>query len=184
MQPSRIPPRFQVFLAAPRLRRSPNADEASLGLVGSFLELEDYQAVVKLSRRFAAVYPKSTFLDSFQYSEALGRFHLGEYDRAIAVAEAIAAATYKDANGVVQPSPNRWQALYILGQIYDARRRPARAVAYYQRVADRFSDAADAVRDLTRKELKLPEVSVVRRPCHRRPQAAPHSVTTGFGATP
>jgi hypothetical protein len=54
--------------------------------------------------------------------------------------------------------------LYILGQIYDARRRPAQAVAYYQRVADRFSDAADAVRDLTRKELKLPEVSVVRPP--------------------
>ena len=103
---------------------------------------------MKLSRRFAELYPKSTFLDSFQYSEALGRFHLGEYDRAIAVAETIAAATYKDANGVDQPSPNKWQALYILGQIYDARRQPAKALAYYQQVADRFTDAAGAVKAL------------------------------------
>ena len=112
--------------------------------------------------RFAELYPKSTFLDSFQYSEALGRFHLGEYDRAIEVAEAIAAATYKDANGVDQPSPNKWQALYILGQIHDARRQPGEALAYYEQVADRFTDAAGAVKALTRKELKLPEVSVVR----------------------
>ena len=77
---------------------------------------------MRLSRRYAELYPKSTFQDSFQYSEALGRFHIGEYDRAIAVAEKIAAATYKDANGVDQPSPNKWQALYILGP--DPRRPP------------------------------------------------------------
>ncbi len=89
--------------------------------MGAFLDLENYDAVVKLAERFAKLYPKSTFLDSFQYSEALGLFHLGQYDRAIEVATKIAAATYKDANGVDQPSPNKWQALYILGQIHDAR---------------------------------------------------------------
>jgi alpha-2-macroglobulin len=152
----------QVFLS--QSPRSPLADEASLALVGDFLELEDYQAVVKLAARFAKLYPKSTFLDSFQYSEALGLFHLGRYDRAVELAEAIAKATYKDASGAEQPSPNKWQALYILGQIYDARRQAAKAVAYYERVTDRFTDAADAVRDLTRKELSLPEVSVVQLP--------------------
>src|SRR5262249_57949921 len=102
----------QTFLAlAPR---SPLADEASLSLVNSFMELEDYDAVVRLSRRFATLYPRSTFLDSFQYSEALARFHLGQYDGAIEVAEAIARAVYKDAQGVERPSPNKWQALYIL----------------------------------------------------------------------
>ncbi len=150
----------QAFLA--QSPRDPVADEASLALVGAFLDLEDFASVVRLSRRFAELYPKSTFQDSFQYSEALGRFHLGEYDRAIAVAEKIAAATYKDQNGADQPSPNKWQALYILGQIHDARLEPARALDYYRRVADRFSDAAGAVKSLTRKELKLPEVSVIR----------------------
>jgi alpha-2-macroglobulin len=142
--------------------RNPLVDEASLALLGAYLELEDFDSVVKLAPRFAKLYPKSTFVDSFQYSEALGQFSLGHYDRAIEVAEAIARATYKDANGVDQPSPNKWQALYILGQIYDARRNPAKAVDFYTQVADRFADAAGAVKALTRKDLKLPEVSLVR----------------------
>ena len=139
----------------------PLADEASLALVGAFLELDDFDSVVKLSARFAALYPKSLFLDSFRYSEALGRFHLGEYDRAIEVAKKISTATYQDPSGIERPSPNKWRAIYILGQIDDARRRPAEAVAYYKQVADRFSDAAGAVKALTRKELKLPEVTIV-----------------------
>ncbi len=45
----------------------------------------------RLAARFARVYPKSTYQDSFQYSEALANFHLGQYDRAIEVAQTIAA---------------------------------------------------------------------------------------------
>ncbi len=157
LQSSRL---IQVFLS--QSPKNPLADEASLALVGNDLELEDYETVVTLSERFARLYPKSKFLDSFQYSEALGRFHLGQYDRAIEVAEAIVKATYKDDNGVEQPSPNKWQAIYILGQIYDARRQADKAVDYYRRVADRFTDAAEAVASLTKKELDLPEVSITR----------------------
>ena len=89
-------------------------------------------------------------------------FHLGQYDRAVEVAEAIAEATYKDAGGADQPSPNKWQAFYILGQIFDARRQPGKALEYYRQVADRFTDAASAIQFYTRKDLKVPEVSVVR----------------------
>ncbi|WP_422927196.1 MG2 domain-containing protein [Singulisphaera sp. PoT] len=160
----------QSFIA--RNPTGPIADEASLALVGSFLELEDFESVVKLSARYAKLYPKSTFFDSFQYSEALGQFHLGQYDRAVELAEAIDKATYKDENGVDQPSPNKWQALYILGQIFDARRRPGQALGYYEKVADRFTDAAGAIRFYTRKDLKLPEVTVVR------PESKP-AVATG-----
>ncbi len=151
---------IQVFLS--QSPRNPLADEASLTLVGAFLELEDYKAVVTLAARFATLYPRSTFVDSFQYSEALGEFHLGHHDRAVAVAEAIAKVLYKDANGVEQPSPNKWQALYILGQIYDARRQPDMALKYYEQVAERFTDAAGAIKAFTRKDLKLPEISVIR----------------------
>ena len=113
--------------------------------------------------RFAKLYPKSTFLDSFQYSEALGEFHLGQYDRAIEVAEAIAKATYKDANGRRPAEPEQ-----VAGALHprpDLRRPPragARRSSYYKQVAERFTDAAGAVKALTRKDLKLPEVSVVR----------------------
>ena len=143
------------------------ADEASLALVGAHLELEDYKGVVKLSSLYAGLYPKSTYLDSFQYSEALANFHLGQNDRAVQVAQKIADAVYKDAAGGDQPSPNKWQALYILGQIFDAHRQPGKAIEYYRQVADRFTDAASAIQFYTRKELKVPEVSVVR------PQAKP-----------
>jgi tetratricopeptide (TPR) repeat protein len=149
-----------VFLS--QSPNSPMADEASLALVGAFLELEDYKEVVKLAGRFAKLYPKSSFLDSFQYSEALADFHLGQYDRAVEVAEAIARATYKDAAGADQPSPNKWQALYILGQIFDARRVPGKALDYYRQVADRFTDASSAIQFYTRKDLKVPEISVIR----------------------
>ncbi len=159
---------IQTFLA--QSPRNPMADEASLALVGAFIDLEDFPAVVRLAARFARLYPKSSYLDSFQYSEALGNFHLGQYDRAIEVAETIARAIYKDAAGADQPSPNKWQAVYILGQIYDARRQPARALEYYKQVADRFTDAAGAIQSYTRKELKMPEVTVIRP--ERRPAVA------------
>jgi tetratricopeptide (TPR) repeat protein len=166
---------IQVFLA--QSPNSPMADEASLALVGAFLELEDYQGVVKLAGRFVKLYPKSTYLDSFQYSEALANFHLGQYDRAVEVAEKLARAVYKDAAGAEQPSPNKWQALYILGQIFDARRVPGKALEYYRQVADRFTDAASAIQFFTRKDLKVPEVSVIR------PQVKP-AVARAAGASP
>jgi TolA-binding protein len=151
---------IQAFLALSP--SDPVADEASLAEVGAFLQLEDYPRVVKLAGRLASIYPKSSFLDSFLYSQALAHFHLGEYDPAIGLAERIATATYKDATGVDQPSPNKWEAVYILGQIHDARHEPAKALSYYRQVADRFGDAAGAIKELTRKALALPEVAVVR----------------------
>jgi len=151
---------IQVFLS--QSPRNPLADEASLALVGAFTDLEDFKAVVSLASTFAKRFPKSSYLDSFQFSEALANFHLGDYDRAIEVAQAIARATYKDAAGVDQPSANKWQSLFILGQIHDARRQPAKALEFYRQVADRFSDAASAVQFYTRKDLKIPEVVVVR----------------------
>jgi len=146
---------------------NPMADEAGLALIGALLELEDYPGVVSEAARCASIHPKSEFFDGFQYAEALADFHLGRYDRAIEIAEAIATAVRKDAAGVDQPSPNKWRALYILGQIYDARRMTAKALEYYRQVADRFADAASAIDFHTRKDLKIPEVSVIRPAAQR-----------------
>ena len=167
---------IQVFLS--QSPKNPLADEASLALLGAFADLEDFEVVDRLAARFARVYPRSTYQDSFQYSEALANFHLGQYDRAIEVAGTIARATYKDPAGVDQPSPNKWQALYILGQIHDARRQPGKALEYYRQVAERFSDAASAIQSYTRKDLKVPEVSVIR--AENRPVVAGEPAPRGF----
>ncbi len=158
---------IQAFLA--QSPKNPLADEASLALVNNFLELEDHKSVVRLAGRFAGLYPKSTFLDSFQYSEALGEFYLGHYDRAVEVADKIAKATYKDAAGAEQPSTNKRK-----GDLHpwpDLRRpppAPPSALEYYRQVAERFTDAAEAVTSFTRKDLKLAEVTVVRPPDERK----------------
>ena len=151
---------IRVFLT--ESPNNPMADEAGLALIGALLELEDYPGVAREAALGAAIHPKSALRDGFQYAEALADFHLGRYDRAVEIAEAIAGAVRKDAAGADQPSPNKWRALYILGQIYDARRMTAKALEYYRQVADRFTDAAGAIEFHTRKALKIPEVSVVR----------------------
>lgn len=151
---------IQVLLAlSPNI---PLADEACLAQLNTTLEMEQFETVVTLARRFTGLYPKSRFLDSFQYSEVLGLFNLAQYDRAVEIAEKITKSVYKDANGVDQPSPNRLQALYILGQIFDARRDPGKAISFYEQVKEQFTDAAVAVTSYTRKSLHVDEVTVSR----------------------
>ncbi len=158
--------------------KNPVADEAGLALLANDLEIGDDRTVVALAERLQRIHPKSRYLDGFQYSEALGRFHLGEYDRAIELADRIANSTYKDANGIEIASANKWEAIYIKGQILDARRRPAEALPYYEKVADRFLDAAAAIRSWKRIKLDLAE-STVARPQETKPgQPKPASIKT------
>ena len=165
---------IRLFLAmAPT---NPLADEAELSLLGVVSDEGDDQAVLALAERFARNRPKSRFIDGFQYARALAAFKLGRHDQAIAAAESISKAVYKSPAGLDEPSPNKWQAIYILGQIHDARHEPARALGYYRQVADRYRDAASAVVSLSRKELSIPEITLARRsgtPVGASPAVAP-----------
>lgn len=151
---------IRLFLA--QSPTNPLADDASLALLGVVSDEGDDQAVLALAERFARVRPKSKYLDGFQYARALAAFKLGRCDQAITAAESIAKAVYKSAAGTDEPSPNKWQAIYILGQIHDARREPAQALVYYRQVADRYRDAASAVVSLSRKELSTPEITLAK----------------------
>ena len=139
----------------------PLGDEANLALIGDLATLEANETVVKVAAQAARLYPKSRFLDSFQFGEALARYNLGELDQAIGIARKIADTTYEEPGGVRRQSPNRGQALFIMGQIYDARRSFPQALDQYRQVAGQFPDAAVAVKALERKALGIPEVSVV-----------------------
>ena len=152
---------IQVFLA--QSPRNPVADEASLALLGAFTDLEDFKSVDKLAARFARLYPKSTYQDSFQYSEALANFHLGQYDRAIEVAQTIATGHLQRCRRrrPAQPQQVAGRSTFLVRSTTPGA-SPARRLEYYRQVADRFNDAAGAIQSYTRKELKVPEVSVVR----------------------
>ncbi|MFM1802843.1 MAG: hypothetical protein RJA81_2195, partial [Planctomycetota bacterium] len=140
----------------------PLGDEASLALIGDLSTLEANESVIQVAVNAASIYPKSRFLDSFQFGEALARYNLGEWDKAIDIARRIAQSTYEDPSGVRIPSPNKPQAHYVMGQIFDARRQFAEALKEYHVIKGQFPDAAVAVRAIERKSLKMPEVSVVQ----------------------
>ncbi|MDP2898061.1 MAG: alpha-2-macroglobulin family protein, partial [bacterium] len=139
--------------------KNPANDDASFSLVNAFLELEGYDEVVKLSQRFQNKFTESEFFDSFIYTEAIARFSLSEYNRAIELCQKVAEMKVKDASGVEQESKNKWLALYMIGQIYHAQGKPKDAIESYQKVKDRFSDAKEAIEYFEQKGLSFEDVS-------------------------
>jgi tetratricopeptide (TPR) repeat protein len=141
---------------------NPSSDDASFSLVNAFLELDGYDEVVKLSQRFQQKFLKSEFFDSFLYTEAIARFSLGEYDKAIELCRKVAEMKIKDERGVEQESKNKWLALYMIGQIYHAQGKPQQAIPSYDTVKDRFPDAKEAIEYFQNKVLKFEEVSTFK----------------------
>ena len=139
---------------------SPIADEASYSLANAYLELDDYETVVDLAAELSALFPESKWLDRFRYIEALAYFHLGSFARALEIADQVSKSTYRDRQGVERPSPNKWLALYIIGQIYHAQNETAKAIEYYKKVKSRYSDASDSVDYFEHKFVELPEATI------------------------
>jgi hypothetical protein len=154
---------------------NPMADEAGLALVADAFELGDHARMVEIAERFARLHPASPLRDRFRYSAALGEFHLGRLDRAIAAAREIADSPARADGDDPEASANR--ALALLGRIHEARLEPAEALAYYRRIDGGIRDAAEAVEALTAKSLRVPEVTVVRPAPADRSKPAPANRT-------
>lgn len=153
--------RLDHFLTA--YPHDPAADQASFSLANTLLELELYREAIDHCGRFAERYPSSDFLDSFWYIIGYCHYALGEADAATAMCEKVAEAKRKDdRTGRLVDSPNKWQAIYILGQIYHSLDQAAKAIEQYGRVKDRFVDARQAIEYFARKEIALPEVTTFR----------------------
>ncbi len=108
-------------------------------------------------------YKESDYLDSFWYIVAYGHFALGEHDQALEMARKVAESKHVDKQtGREVESPNKWQAVYIMGQVFHSLGKAAEAIAQYTRVEDRFADAKQAIEYFTRKAISLPEVTTVK----------------------
>lgn len=137
----------------------PLAPQAALGVVSAQLDLENYARVAELSETMAALYEEPRYADAFLYSRAVAQWYLGEDDAAEALLAGIGESTWVDAGGVRRPSENRELALYILAQIFHARRDFDRALASYERVEDDFADAREILEEFRAKRLELAEVT-------------------------
>ncbi|MCA9067790.1 MAG: tetratricopeptide repeat protein, partial [Planctomycetaceae bacterium] len=141
----------------------PAADAASFTMANSLLDLEQFEAAIARCRKFAERYPKSKLLDSFWYVIGYSQFALGKHQDALKTCEKVASTKRKDAEtGIEVAATNKWQAIYIMGQIYHSLGQPAKAIDEYKKVDDRFPDADEAIEFFTRKEISLPEISTIR----------------------
>jgi len=140
----------------------PAADQAAFAAANALLDSEFYDRAAEAAARYAQRYSDSPLLDSFWYLIGYCRYAEGQHEQAIEMCRKVAEWQKKDATGRVQESKNKWQALYILGQIYHSLGQPLQAIGYYQLVADRFSDAKEAIDYFKRKSVTLPEVTSIK----------------------
>ena len=141
----------------------PASDRVSFSLASAVLDLEQYEQVIKRCEDFAKRYPKSDLLDSFWYLIGYSQFAQGEHEAALAMCRKVSETKRKDKRtGAEIEAMNKWQAIYIMGQIYHSLGKPSEAIAEYERVKERFSDATEAIDFFTRKDITLPEITTVK----------------------
>ncbi|MBI5866074.1 MAG: outer membrane protein assembly factor BamD [Planctomycetes bacterium] len=139
---------------------SPIADEAAYSLASAYLDLDQAETAIARAQQWIETFPKSRWQDRYRYIQALGHFKLGHFDQARQLAEQVAASTVRDEQGVERPSPNRALALYIIGQIHHAMGESAKAIEFYRKVKEQFSDAAQALNWFERRFIRMPEVTL------------------------
>lgn len=141
----------------------PAADQAAFSAAHALVEMEDFAHAADACRRYAERYPESRLVDSFWYILGYCQFAQGQTDEALQMCQKVSEAeVVNPETGQTEESPNKWQAIYILGQIYHSLGRGADAVREYQRVEDRFPDAKQAAAYFLRKTVVLPEVTTVK----------------------
>ena len=141
----------------------PAADQAAFSTANALLELESYDQAAAACDRYARRYPDSDLLDSFWYIIGYCRFATGEHAKALEMCRRVAEAKRVDRQtGREAESPNKWRAIYIMGQVHHSLGEAADAIREYRRVADRFADAKEAIEYFARKRIALAEVTTVR----------------------
>jgi uncharacterized protein YfaS (alpha-2-macroglobulin family)/TolA-binding protein len=141
----------------------PAADQAAFAAANALLDLRAYKECIAGCNQYARRYPKSDLVDSYWYVIGYCHFALGEHKDAMELCRKVAEAMRTDkSTGRQVESPNKWQAVYILAQVYHSEGAAAEAIREYRRVEDRFPDARQSIDYFLRKAIELPEVSTVR----------------------
>lgn len=137
------------------------AEEVSFAWATTLLEGKDVAGALRVAQDALARYPGSTFEDEELYTVGYCHFALGKHDEAFAVLDRVVKETFVLPGGGRGPSENKFHAIYLQGQIHHALGHPDKALACYEQVKERFSDAGEATDYFLRKALSLPEVSSI-----------------------
>ncbi len=141
----------------------PAADQAAFAAANAQLDLKRYAAAAQAAVASARRYPNSELLDSYWYLLAYCDFATGRHAEAIRVCRKVAQAQHFDKqSGRMVESPNKYRAIYILGQIFQSLGQRGDAVREYLRVEDRIPDAKSSAGYFLRKQISLPDCTTLK----------------------
>ncbi len=141
----------------------PADDQASFALATALLDLEQYEAAIARCEAYAQRYPNSQLLDSFWYIVGYSHFELEHPEEALKMCRKVAEAAFPvPETGGTRAADNRWEAIYIMGQIYHSLGQAAQAISEYAKVEQRFADASEAIKFFNRKAISLDEVTTLQ----------------------
>ncbi|EMI19147.1 protein containing Alpha-2-macroglobulin [Rhodopirellula maiorica SM1] len=141
----------------------PADDQASFALATALIDLEQFEFAIDRCEKYALRYPDSRLLDSFWYMIGYCHFELKHPEAALQMCRKVAEATFPNPDtGGTRMADNRWEATYIMGQVYHSLGDAADAIAEYTKVKERFADAAEAIHFFNRKAVELDEVTTIK----------------------
>lgn len=148
---------LESFLTA--YPEDPAADQAAFAAATALLDLKSFKEAAAACNSYAQRYPKSPLLDAYWYVIGYCHFAEGQHEAAVEMCRKVAEMKRVDpATGREEESRNKWQAIYILGQVYHSLGKAAEAIREYRRVEDRFPDAKQSIAYFLRAAIELPEV--------------------------
>lgn len=138
------------------------APEATFALASGHVGLKGWEAALSWATAGARRYAESRWVDELLYLRGYALFALGRYEDALETLGKVAQGRFPDGAGNQVESDSKWLSVYLMGQIHHAQGRRALAEEHYEKVKDRFSDAAENLEFLRLRRLEIPEVTLLK----------------------
>jgi tetratricopeptide (TPR) repeat protein len=141
---------------------NPTTDEAAFALSNTYLSREAHTETMGLTERFRKIFPTSSYLDAYEYIQALAAFALEKYGEAMRLCRQVAEGKYFNERKEKVESTNKDLAVFIMGQIHHALGEAAKALDRYKAIEEKFPDAREAIQNFQRVAMTVPEVTTVK----------------------
>ena len=141
----------------------PASDQASFAIATALIDLDQYQSAIDRCRKYAARFGKSRLLDSFWYIIGYSYFELENHEEALKMCRRVADTRFEiPETGGERSAQNKFEAIYIMGQVYHSLGKAAEAIAEYTVVKEKFADAAEAIKFFSRRSIELDEIVTIK----------------------
>ncbi len=138
----------------------PEAPTAVFSLASALIERDRPAEAIEWCAVGLRRHEKSDMAPALAYLKAFAHFRRGEYGPSLDLCRQVA--------DTAQNEEHVDMARYIMAQIHHARGRIDEAIVHYRKVAERFRDAGETIRELEKSWFSVPEV--IRAPASKRPQ--------------